>query len=138
MAPTSTLFRDATVLSASPWHRKVSRSRQRGRAMPPWMTPEDINSRQVPALKTNLACWGSACRQSPLNPAEDLLRLALWLTFCSRRLFFFKYLAEIMSQTDLLNTEEKPARVRSPAASTWRCRRWSTRLPPRVLLYGQG
>ena len=88
--------------------------------MPPWAMPEHPNSRQAPALKPNLPHWGAVCRQSPLNPAvpeEDLLRLTLWLTSCSRRLFFFKCLAEIMSQTDLLNAEEKPKRIRSPAAS---------------------
>lgn len=116
----SALIRDATVLSTPPWHRRAAGGGQKGREMLLWALPEDPHGRQAPALKPNLPCWGAACGQSPLNPTvpeEDLLRLTLWLTFCSWRSFFFKGLEEIISQTDLLNAEEKPTHVCSPGGS---------------------
>lgn len=58
----------------------------------------------------------AACRQSLPNPAVPGKELTLWLTFCSQRSFCFKGLAEITSQTDLLNAEGKPARISSDRA----------------------
>lgn len=58
----------------------------------------------------------AACRQSLPNPAVPGKELTLWLAFCSQRSFCFKGLAEIMSQTDLLNAEGKPARISSDRA----------------------
>lgn len=90
-----------------------------GRAMPLWML-EDPHGRQAPAPSRTCLAGGLCAGRPPLNPSvpeEDVLRLTLQLTFRSGRSLFGEGFAEIPSQTDVLDAEEKAACIRPPGAS---------------------